>query len=187
MIFSAASGKSMITFSSLMSSIVSSAWFKLINDQPTEVLEKITAGRAEAEFKEKHVYSLESYVHSRLQSRLQHIYHGKPCQSRLNPPVRDFGFGLCFSLHILRREHRVGRVLSFFCSRRNWDSPNPYPQASVLPPPVSGGRGSLAVREREWESPNSDEGTYTVVLFIYTYFVGERVKQFWVLTKIPFL
>jgi hypothetical protein len=38
-----------------------------------------------------------------LQSRLQHIYHGQSltlkstmtlCQSRLYPPVRDFGFGL---------------------------------------------------------------------------------------------
>jgi hypothetical protein len=37
--------------------------------------------------------------------------------------------------------HRVGRVLSFLSSRGNWDS------------------------------PNSDEGTYTVVLFIYTYFL----------------
>ncbi len=39
--------------------------------------------------------------------------------------------------------HRVGRVLSFFSSRRNW------------------------------ESPNSDKRTYTVVIFIYTsmYFV----------------
>ncbi len=41
-----------------------------------------------------------------LQSRLQHMYsyHGNPkpqstltlCQSRLYPPVRDFGFGLCY-------------------------------------------------------------------------------------------
>jgi hypothetical protein len=30
--------------------------------------------------------------------------------------------------------HRVGRVLSFFSSRRNWDSPNPSPQASMTPP-----------------------------------------------------
>ncbi len=33
-----------------------------------------------------------------LQSRLQHIDHGHwatLCQSRLYPPVRDFGFGLC--------------------------------------------------------------------------------------------
>ncbi len=41
-----------------------------------------------------------------------------------------------------------------------------------MPPPhplvLSGGAPS---RERGWESPNSNEGTYTVVLFIYTYFV----------------
>ncbi len=44
------------------------------------------------------------------------------------------------------------------------------------PPTGSGGRGTLA-GERvvgTWESPNSDEGTYTVVLFIYTYFVINR-------------
>ncbi len=28
------------------------------------------------------------------------------------------------------------------------------------------------MRERGWGSPNSDEGTYTVVLFIYKYFVS---------------
>jgi hypothetical protein len=38
----------------------------------------------------------------------------------------------------------------------------------VCPPPGSGGRGTLAGGR---ESPNSDEKTYTVVLFIYTYFV----------------
>jgi hypothetical protein len=36
-------------------------------------------------------YNLTPYVHS----RLQHIYHRATlCQSRLYPPVRDFGFGL---------------------------------------------------------------------------------------------
>ncbi len=57
----------------------------------------------------------------------------------------------------------LGRVLSFFSSRQNWDSPNPSPAGERAPPPhlVLGG----------WERPNSDEGTYTVVLFIYTYFV----------------
>ncbi len=41
------------------------------------------------------------------------------------------------------------------------------------PPPGSGGRGTLAGERGvgTWESPNSDEGTYTEVLFIYTYFV----------------
>ncbi len=40
--------------------------------------------------------------------------------------------------------HRVGRVLSFFSSRRNWDSPNPSPADNCAPPFGSGGRGPLA-------------------------------------------
>jgi hypothetical protein len=62
--------------------------------------------------------------------------------------------------------YRVGRVLSFFSSRRNSDSPNPSPAGECAPPVLGGG----GWRERGWESPNFDEGTYTVVLFIYTYF-----------------
>ncbi len=49
--------------------------------------------------------------------------------------------------------HRVGRVLNFFSSRRNWDSPN-----SEL---ASEGLGE----SQFWR------GDITVVLFIYTYFV----------------
>jgi hypothetical protein len=46
--------------------------------------------------------------------------------------------------------HTVGRVLSFFSSRRNWDSPNlsPAGECAAPPPPGSGGRGTLA-GERE--------------------------------------
>ncbi len=43
--------------------------------------------------------------------------------------------------------HRVGRVLSFFSSRRKWDSPNPLPAGECAHPPPprgSGGRGTLA-------------------------------------------
>ncbi len=32
------------------------------------------------------------------------------------------------------------------------------------------------MRERGWGSPNSDEGTYTVVLFIYKYFVSWTIR-----------
>ncbi len=69
--------------------------------------------------------------------------------------------------------HRVGRVLRFFTSRRNWDFPHPSPAGECAPPPRFWGEGHTRWRERGWESPNSDEGTYTVVLFIYiyTYFV----------------
>ncbi len=64
--------------------------------------------------------------------------------------------------------HRVGRVLSFFSSRRNLDSPNPSPAGECAPHPRFWGKGHTRWRERGWESPNSDE---TVVHFIYKYFV----------------
>jgi hypothetical protein len=48
----------------------------------------------------------------------------------------------------------------------------------LLPPVLGGGAHSLARdkeydfgRERGWESPNSDVGTYTLLLLMYTYFV----------------
>jgi hypothetical protein len=64
--------------------------------------------------------------------------------------------------------HRVGRVLSLFSSRQNRDSPNHSPVGECTLSPRFGGKGHTRWRERGWESPNSDEGTYTVVLFIYT-------------------
>jgi hypothetical protein len=42
----------------------------------------------------------------------------------------------------------------------------------ATPPPRFWGEGHTRWRERGWESPISDEGTYTVVLFIYRYFLG---------------
>ncbi len=55
--------------------------------------------------------------------------------------------------------HRVGRGLSFFSSRRNRNSPNLSPAGECAPP-----RGG-------WAGAQSDEGTYTLVLFIHTYLV----------------
>ncbi len=71
-----------------------------------------------------------------------------------------------FRIHryVYSSAHIVGRVLSFFSSRRNWESPDPSPAGECAPPPPP--------RERGWESSNSDEGTYTLVLFIYLYFVA---------------
>jgi hypothetical protein len=59
--------------------------------------------------------------------------------------------------------HRVGRVLSFFSSRRNWDSPTPSPADERAPLPFGSeaGGGPTRFRQRGWVSPNS-EGTYTV-------------------------
>ena len=49
-------------------------------------------------------------------------------------------------------DHRVVRVLSFFPSRRNWDSPNPSPARRVCPPPVLGGEAHSLAREGLGES-----------------------------------
>jgi hypothetical protein len=43
--------------------------------------------------------------------------------------------------------HRVGRVLSFFSSRRNWDYPNPLLASECAPPPALGG-GAHSLAER---------------------------------------
>jgi hypothetical protein len=51
--------------------------------------------------------------------------------------------------------HRVDRVLGFFSSRRNRDSPTPHPQASVL---------SLA--GEEVGGPNSDQETSTMFFIL---------------------
>ncbi len=63
-----------------------------------------------------------------------------------------------------------------FSSRQNWDSFNPslshtLSRLQVCPPLWLRGEGHTCWREGVWESPNSDEGTYIVVLFIYMYFV----------------
>ncbi len=44
----------------------------------------------------------------------------------------------------VRYKHRVGRVLSFFSSRRNWDSNDPSPAGECAPPPPHSvpGRGA---------------------------------------------
>jgi hypothetical protein len=58
--------------------------------------------------------------------------------------------------------HRVDKVLSFFSSRPNWEPPPPlkHTQAHVPPPPFwFRGEGHIRLRERGWDSSNSDEGT----------------------------
>ncbi len=69
--------------------------------------------------------------------------------------------------------HRVGRVLSFSPVVGIGTPPTPQPQASVPPPLWFRGGGTLAGERGGGRVPkkNSEEGTYTVVLFIYMYFV----------------
>ncbi len=66
-------------------------------------------------------------------------------------------------------------MLSFFSSRRNWDSPTPLAAGECAPHPLVRGGGHTCLLERGWWSPNSDEGIYTVVIYIYEYFVVEKI------------
>ncbi len=70
----------------------------------------------------------------------------------------------CLNTHQDGVQHRVGRVISFSPVVGIGTPPTPNRQA--VPPLLSGGRAILA-GERGWESPYSDEVTYTVVLYIY--------------------
>jgi hypothetical protein len=54
--------------------------------------------------------------------------------------------------------HRVGRVLSFFSSLRNWDSPNPSPAGDCAPPPPVLGGSTLAGERRVGRFPIPTRG-----------------------------
>ncbi len=65
----------------------------------------------------------------------------------------------------------------------NWDFPSPSPPECVTPRWFRG-EGHIRLRERGWESPYSDEGTYTAVLYIYVYFVASMICRYeWLLTE----
>jgi hypothetical protein len=93
-------------------------------------------------------------------------------------------------LHI---DHRVGRVLSFFSSRRNWDSPklSPAGECAPLPPFLGGGAHSLA-REGLGES-QCRPGTMSLVgtrgLQFYNFFgisIGIKWRMIAIGKKITF-
>ncbi len=63
------------------------------------------------------------------------------------------GFDVFIVHSSVRLNHRVGRVLSFFSSRRDWDSPNPSSAGECAPPPpVPGGGAHSLAREGMGES-----------------------------------
>ncbi len=61
-------------------------------------------------------------------------------------------------------------MLGFFSSSPNWFGHPPplHPQASVPPPFFGYGGGTHSLAERGWGGPNSDDGTDSVVLKVYT-------------------
>ncbi len=78
----------------------------------------------------------------------------------------------------LQSRHRVGRVLSFFSSGRNWDSPNPSPAADCalpLPPLVPGGGAHSLVHGRVPIPTRGHKLWYTV--YTYMYFVTADFRQ----------
>jgi hypothetical protein len=61
----------------------------------------------------------------------------------------------------------IDRVLGYFSSRSNWDSPSP--ENECVPPPFGSGKGHTRWGERGWGDPNSDEGADTVLLEVGIY------------------
>ncbi len=69
------------------------------------------------------------------------------------------------------RNHRVGRVLSFFLQSSESRLPHPPCCRRVCHPPFGPGGGDAhSLAGEGWGSPNSDEGIYTVVHYMYKYF-----------------
>jgi hypothetical protein len=74
----------------------------------------------------------------------------------------------CEVLKVFRkyRCHLVDRVLVLSPVVGIGTPRPPHPQAS-MPPRPSGGKDTVARGRKEWEGPNSDEGTDTVVLDVF--------------------
>jgi hypothetical protein len=76
------------------------------------------------------------------------------------------------------RKRRVGKGEETGSGAQSWQSgklflqsselglPQPLTRRQVCPPPFGSGGGTLACGRGGWGSPNSDEGTSTVVLYI---------------------
>ncbi len=103
----------------------------------------------------------ETFVFLKCNSTLLHL-----------PPLRFHCVGGCWDL---TQDHRVGRVLSVSPVVGIGTPPPLQPQASVPPHPLVRGGGHTRLRLKGLGSPNSNEGTFTVVLYIYKYFVPRTV------------
>jgi hypothetical protein len=78
--------------------------------------------------------------------------------------------------------HRVGRVLSFFSRRQNWDSPNPSPAGECAPTLEPGGGEHSLTREGGGRIPIPTRGhTLRYSLYIGALWLG--VKLFFKLWK----
>jgi hypothetical protein len=107
----------------------------------------------------KFLYLREGNMNDRIITIICSIKQLKNCKMKNSKKAISCDFIFLYD----SRRHRVDRVLSFFSSRPNWDSPNPSHAGECVPPLwfMGGGYYTLA-----WGrgGPNSDEGTDTVVL-----------------------
>ncbi len=85
--------------------------------------------------------------------------------------VQTFNLHSLVTLHGTEYRAQSRQSAKRFSSRWNWDSPTPLAAGECATPPMVRGGGHTRLRLKGWGSPNSNEGTYTVVLYIYKYFV----------------
>jgi hypothetical protein len=69
-----------------------------------------------------------------------------------------------------------GRVGKVFSSRWNWDSPTPSPAGECVPPPFGPGGGAHSLTGEGVGGSQFRRGTYTVILYVYMYFVTNTVS-----------
>jgi hypothetical protein len=94
-------------------------------------------------------------------------------QRRVNSYTLPAGRQPATRLPAFTGKYRVGRVLSFFSSPRNLGLPQPLTCRRVCPPPPVLGRGTHSLAREGLGESQFRRGNiqYTVVLFIYMYFV----------------
>jgi hypothetical protein len=111
-----------------------------------------------------------------ISNRSFHLIFGKTSLSVLRLK-NGSGFFIAGSILIFPVESqtgktpRVDRVLGFFSSRPNWFLPQSLTHGVFLPPPFWFRGGHTRFRERGCGGPSSDEGTCTVVLYVYYIYV----------------
>ncbi len=90
------------------------------------------------------------------------------------PKTYGFGYGS------KSKNHRVGRVLSFFSRSSELGLPkDPNPRQRVCPPPRSGGRGTLTGESGvgRVQTPTTGHTVHCDTLYTYTYLCQEPVLR----------
>ncbi len=75
--------------------------------------------------------------------------------------------------------HRIDRVLGFFSSRPNWDSPTPSPAGECVPPPLVPAEGHTCLRERGSQFGQGDRhcGTLGIIVLCEDTSWNQQVRE----------